>query len=105
MGRLSPGMVVVYPGESVPELEPEPGLLHLVPSPAPSSTLPLVGSCWRFQSPLFALCLFSILNIENGQPVKLNNLDLFLMLSLAREEKRWVCQEGWQLSRGYASTF
>lgn len=35
MGRLGPGMVVVFPGESVPELEPEPGLLHLVPSPAP----------------------------------------------------------------------
>lgn len=35
MGRLGPEMVVVFPGESVSEPELEPGLLHLVSSPAP----------------------------------------------------------------------
>ena len=45
------------------------------------------------QNPLFAVCLFSILNIENGQPTELNNLGLFLRLSLAGAEKTG-CQEG-----------
>lgn len=79
---------MVCPGESVPERswEPVPPATHWAPSPPRLCTAPgseLLGSP---QNPFFAICLFSILNIGNGQPVKLNNLDpLFLMPSLAGE--------------------
>lgn len=108
MGRPGPGKAVVRPGKSVPELEPEAQSPATCPDPSPAH--PHAASGWELlespQNPSFAVCLFSILNIENGQPVKLNNLDLLsLMLSLVGGEKRWVCQQGWQLSKGYTSTF
>lgn len=77
---------MLCPGESVPE--PDLEASRLLP---PTGHLPL--PCLRAaprselleipQNPLFSDCLFSISNIGNGQPIKLNNLDpLFLMLSL-----------------------
>lgn len=65
------------------------------PPPAPRPPTPRPG-CELLempQNPLFAVCLFSILNIENGQPVELNNSGLFLMLSLAGGGKMG-CQRG-----------